>query len=427
MRDRADQILGQAQTWFDRGLYTPADLYLWQLVEFIEPRADALNLLGRIAMAVGEPAIAAARFRRAMDVDPYFKPASKNLKKAEQEAAAPPKPGTDRWRRAQRDAGQSEGYLVIRAWGAGFWSDVDHVLGNLLLAEITGRTPIVAWGESSRWAMPGTESAWDLYFEPVSSLTLDNVRAESGPYFPDRWSAANFMGPDLDKWGPPETRFAGPMLLNRPERVVVADFCTPAAQMRHWLPADHPLHGAAWTAVYRDLVRRYLRLKPDIEAEVRAFAQEVTAGGPTAAIHIRGTDKSVEISDLGKLNAACREALDRALAERSDLRIFLLTDTAAVVSEFRQRYGDRLVTADCQRGAGQTGVHFLEGLPVDRRRLGIEVIRDAYAAAACERFIGIGMSNVALAVQHLKDWAPGACTLVGLNLHERTPVSIYVV
>jgi len=42
-----------------------------------------------------------------------------------------------------------EKFLLIKAWGYGFWSDVSHVLGQLLVAELTGRTPIVHWGQNS--------------------------------------------------------------------------------------------------------------------------------------------------------------------------------------------------------------------------------------------------------------------------------------
>jgi hypothetical protein len=34
-------------------------------------------------------------------------------------------------------------YLLIKAWGFGFWADLDHVLGALLLADLTRRVPVV--------------------------------------------------------------------------------------------------------------------------------------------------------------------------------------------------------------------------------------------------------------------------------------------
>ena len=40
-------------------------------------------------------------------------------------------------------------YLLIKAWGFGFFSDVNHIIGQLLIAELTGRIPIVYWGKNS--------------------------------------------------------------------------------------------------------------------------------------------------------------------------------------------------------------------------------------------------------------------------------------
>ncbi len=39
----------------------------------------------------------------------------------------------------------SDRFLLIKSWGCGFWSDVDHVMGQLLVAEITNRIPVIYW------------------------------------------------------------------------------------------------------------------------------------------------------------------------------------------------------------------------------------------------------------------------------------------
>ena len=40
-------------------------------------------------------------------------------------------------------------FLLIKAWGQGFWSDMCHVMASLLVAEITDRIPVVQWGGNS--------------------------------------------------------------------------------------------------------------------------------------------------------------------------------------------------------------------------------------------------------------------------------------
>ena len=48
---------------------------------------------------------------------------------------------------------------------------MNHTLGCLLLAEITGRTPITLWGENSLFR-GGGQDAFALYWAPVSTATI---------------------------------------------------------------------------------------------------------------------------------------------------------------------------------------------------------------------------------------------------------------
>ncbi len=66
-------------------------------------------------------------------------------------------------------------FLLIKSWGCGFWSDVDHVMGQLLAAELTNRTPVIYWGPNSLYAKSFQSNAFDLYFEPVSEYTIQDL------------------------------------------------------------------------------------------------------------------------------------------------------------------------------------------------------------------------------------------------------------
>src|SRR5215213_4962540 len=63
-------------------------------------------------------------------------------------------------------------FLLIKSWGKGFWSDVDHVLGALLAAEMTRRTPIVHWGDNCLFTAPGVDNAWAQFFEPINARRI---------------------------------------------------------------------------------------------------------------------------------------------------------------------------------------------------------------------------------------------------------------
>jgi hypothetical protein len=426
-RERALELVALAQQWLDRGWLTAADLGLRQMIEAGADRADARNMLGKIALAAGEPGIAAEEFRRALGSEPYFKPAARHLRQAEQDPRNTPQPGSDAWRRERLAAGGRPGFLVIRAWGAGFWSDVDHVLGSLLLAEITGRVPIVSWWGGSRWAPPGCESAWELYFAPVSDASLDEVFAPAARIFPEGWTRARLAQPTEQRWPDPAQRFGGLALLNRPEEVLIADFHNCVAQLRHWLPSAHSLRGLPTIDIYRDLVRRFLRVVPAIQQEVDLFRRARIGAQPALALHLRGSDKVNELPNLDAANAACLRRADAVLAADPAMRLFLLTDSVPLLNGAAARFGARLITTESRRTSDHTGVHFLENAALDRYRLGVEVLRDTLLAAGCDRFIGLGLSNVACAVQHLKDWPQGACEVLGHNLHTHPPVGNYSV
>ena len=81
------------------------------------------------------------------------------------------------------------GYLLIKRWGAGFWSDVDMVLTHLLAAEIMNRKPIVQWGVEGPYADGKTDS-FNLYFEPVSDASYSDL---TGSIYPTNWTPSNLM------------------------------------------------------------------------------------------------------------------------------------------------------------------------------------------------------------------------------------------
>jgi hypothetical protein len=163
-------------------------------------------------------------------------------------------------------------------------------------------------------------------------------------------------------------------------------------------------------------VRKYLRPRPQIGAEVDRFASAHFGGGPLVALHVRGSDKIEEVSDLEATLHAYFEPLEARLRAQPQARIFLLTDDERVRKAYAERYGARVLATPCMRATSNVGVHYLAQR--DPVRTGIEVMVDAYLAARCAEFIGLAYSNVSLYVSYLKAWAPGSCLLLGANAHE---------
>lgn len=397
-----EALSARAQTLVKKRNLPLAEILCRRILAARPDWVPALNILGVIAWSVGAHDSAARYLGRARAAAPDDPTIAANLR--EVEAAAT--------RAAAEAAMEARGprYLLIKAWGYGFWADVDHLLGQLLLAEITGRTPVVHWGRNSLFGPGDGSDAFRLYFEPVSEVDARDLARPDYDFFPPKWTAANLFAEDVGKWHGPQSRMAGLYYLHRRERVAVSDFHTGVVALAPWIPPGHPLHGRSVAALYRHLVRRYLRPRPEIMAEVEATAERLLGAAPFLAAHARGSDKAVEFARLDEVNARYFAVVDRLRAARRFTRVFLLTDGAPLLEAFRARYGPRLVAADCQRTAGKVGLHYQRH--EDRRRLGLEVMRDTYLAARAAAFVGNGGSNVSCMVGHLKDWAEEDFTLL---------------
>ena len=304
---------------------------------------------------------------------------------------------------AAKTRNSGERFLLIKAWGYGFWSDVDHVLGQLLLADMTGRIPVVHWGSNSRFSELASADAFGLYFRPVSSYTIDDLPSRSSTYYPPKWSASNLRAENVQKFDGLGSRLSGLYFLNRPEQVVVSDFHTPILNLIPWLTEDCMYFGMSVDDIYRHLLLNRLTLNARISELVEDYWRARMAGGEWIAVHARGSDKALEMN-LPRIDQEYFPKVDALLEEHSNLRIFLLTDSEPYLRQFAQRYGGRLTYTPATRTSTNEGVHYGKHPP---RRVAEEVILDTYVAARCEFFVGNARSNVSAMIGYLKRWAPG--------------------
>lgn len=400
------KVLLSASKALDAGRLTLAEVLARDALDMQGGNPRAHFLLGRVAEALGRPAIARDHYEASLRAGPNAE-ARKRLK------GLPA--GTETDGPLERSA---ERYLVIKPWGAGFWSDVNHVLGQLLLAEIEGRKPVVWWGEGSLYRDDGVANAWDTFFEPVSDCTPDEVVAGGGAFYPGKWDAGNITGGECNKWAGSGSRL-GLELLGRDERVVVSDFNLRLFSLLPWIPAWHPLHGCDVETVYRDLAARYLRPRGDVRAEVDRFVAEHFGRRTMLGVHVRATDKIVEDPRMPQINADYFPRVDRFLEDHPDAGIFLLTDGRSTHEAFCSRYAGRVVSTDSIRSDSQTGIHFQT--QHQRSTIGREVLVDVLIATRCGAFLGFGNSSVSTFVYHLREWSPDDCTLLGgvINHHGR--------
>jgi hypothetical protein len=404
-RDRAAALIEGARWELANRNIATAEALCRQVLDDGEESPDCWNMLGVIAAEIGLFDHAARAFRHALEIDPHFDKAGGNLTQIE---ATPPRP--------LRPAGQP-GFLVIKAWGQGFWSDVDHALGQLLVAEVTGRTPIVHWGSNSRFRDVDTEEAFSLYFEPVSPYQLAHLRDHPDEAFwPPKWSARNLDAGTHQQTEGPWSRLTALRSLARPEEIVVSDFYTGISTLAAWIPSDHPLSGMTLPALYRYLCGKYLHPVRDIQTRVDDLFATLFRGERVLAVHARGTDKIDENPGLATLNRQLLQEARTWADTAAASRVFLLSDSRALVTAFRDVFGQRLITIDVQRSDSGQSLHFQAR---NGHALGQEVMTDTYLASRADWFLGNGDSNVSAMIEHLRDWPDGRFRLLRPSVHYR--------
>ncbi len=399
---------------FNQGNLAAAEVISRNILDDNPADGEALHLLGIISARIGMLDHAEQYLSSALSANPKNRAIrnSLNVLRAEHPFLA----------RAQQQRSAEPKYLIIKSWGCGFWSDVSQVLGALLLAEVTGRTPVVHWGRNSLFGDGSMSNAFHNYFEPVSDVTLEEmVRLPGASVFPLKWSQKNLFEEDINKWNGRFSRVAALYLLARPETIAVCDFFVGVIDVMPWLATGHPMYEKLLIEVYRYLIKKYLRPRQSIVNDCESFCEAHLGAGPFVAFHVRGTDKEIEDPELDKTNQSNLVALRTVDAT---WKIFLLTDDRNWVTRIRDAYGDRVITTDCLRAFGKTGLHYLN---LDRVRLGREVMQDVYIARSADKFFGNGRSNVAAFVALLKDWDAGDCILRVSSLLTKRNLFIHVV
>jgi len=406
-----DDFYGIVFDLLQKGNLPQAEILLRDRLEREPNNPRVLNCLGWIATAINLPQFALYYFSEAVKSAPDWELPQINRDVVGKHLTEVPAPlAID-----EPESKQPEKYLLIKAWGFGFWSDVSHVLGQLLVAEISGRIPIVHWGKNSLFGNGTDADAFEFYFEAFSDRDMRCLQEKDFDFWPPKWNHRNLLAGEVNKWSGPFSRVAGLYLLSRQEKVVVSDFYSSVLELKPWIPKGHHLHGLSVDELWLYLVGQYLHPKSKILDAVDHFYKTHLASSDFIAVHARGSDKVLEMKNLAEVNRQYKEIIDKYLVTNNCQRIFLMTDDARVLEYFRQTYGDKIIATDCQRTNSEKGIHYQA--VQDRKRLGMEVMVDAYLAAKAKAFVGNGFSNPSQFVRFLKNWPLDKVSLIGQNMH----------
>jgi len=328
-------------------------------------------------------------------------------------------------------------FLLIKAWSYILWADVDHLLGQLLIAEMTDRIPVVYWPTHCIHNGFVHTNGYELYFEQINNYTIFDLANPEYTYYPPIWDSSSLLVEDhtKDTW---VYRNIGDILGSK-ANVVVGDVYYNVYELIPFLNKNHVAYGMSVEQIYHYLMGKYIRIKPDIETEIQGFYNSWLKGSqPSLAVHVRRVDEELVFDtrdadkfdnqywnkvyrkeDSGKPVARLYRYLKKGrykepnkvyhkdihkLIEKYNIRkIFLLTDCKETIKEYVRLYGSKVVYTDCKRLGKDQEPTYMEN-PMIKRRRGIEVIKDAYIAAKCDFFIGNDFSHLSHAVTRLKDW-----------------------
>lgn len=299
-------------------------------------------------------------------------------------------------------------YLLIHATGAGFWWDMHHLLGQVLAAELTQRIPVVYWGKNSLYSISEEINSFEQFFLPVSNYTIHDLVNENFTYFPPIGDSKNLFY-NSQKTGKETLDLQ--CTIGCKANVLVNDFHVGIAETARYLQESHPLYDASPRDLYSQMLKKYIKLQPDVLDEINSFYRKYMKDKPVIAVHIRGSDKILEVSHLYELNKQYSIEIDNYLMANPSAYIFLMTDSREILSEYKKLYGNIVIHTDCKRvSENNLGVHYQDYF--DKKRKGIEVIKDTWLAARCDYFIGNGHSNVSRGISELKDWQENSIKLL---------------
>ncbi len=305
-------------------------------------------------------------------------------------------------------------FLLIKALGNSLWGEVDHVMCQILAAELTGRIPVVYWGMESLYSESITTNAYEFFFEPVSQYTFHDVISKEYTYYPTVWKYENLLAEDTDRLRMENRDLKS--LMKSDANVVVSDIYYPLRAFLPWIRSDHWAYGKTPHQIYRRLFDTYLKLKPEISREIKKFINtnpNFRDEKPIICVHVRGNAIVNEVAQLYDLNEYYRPNIWQFIVRYNARHIFVITDSNKLFAQYKKMYGknDMLIYSDSKKVPLKERIATCLLDYPNKRHKGvelvkdtIEIIKDTYLAAQCDFFIGNGYSNLSNTVMRLRDW-----------------------
>ena len=306
---------------------------------------------------------------------------------------------------------ENKKYLIIKAWGYGFWSDVHHVINNLFLAELLGAKACIIWGDNSLYKDDNNIDSFSSFFNIDQFTNIKNINLQL-PMYPPKWNFDNIFKNNINKWTGEYSRIASQYFFSKTEEILVSDFYTPLIHIIPWISNESKYFGLNDNQIYQILFQKYLIPNNHISKKVDEFYFDNMKNNNWIGVHARGTDKINESAELNKINEDYFLLIDEIIKINPKIKLLLITDSNQLLKTYHDRYKNILLTTNAVRSDNQFGVHN-NNYNKDTLAIGNEILIDSLLATRCNYFIGNMESNVSLAISSLKNWENGLLFLLG--------------
>lgn len=300
-------------------------------------------------------------------------------------------------------------YLFIKSWGYDFWSDVHHLASQILVAELTGRIPIIWWGKNFIYEDGGGVENFSKYFLPINNVSLDDF-PDHVDIYPPKWDWKNIKQENFNKWSGPFSRFAAQYIFSRNESVVVSDFYATLHSIIPWIDSSSVYYGKSEDDLYGDIFRSYFKFNNRVLSKANDFFDLSMKGKNWVAVHVPTVAKVEGVESGNKNCDMVFPYLDLVLKKNPQMGVFLLADSLEILQLFNARYGDLILSPT---GLNSAPLTTLDQKSISGQQSGYELVMASYLATKCDIFLGNKESNTSLAIFSLKNWAPGCFHLVG--------------
>ena len=157
----------------------------------------------------------------------------------------------------------------------------------------------------------------------------------------------------------------------------------------HGIYSDITEFDEDWYGVRRrkanDLIKRYIRVKPQILSRVDQLQAERFGDGPVLGIQLRGSDKGSAKSSAKLMRIISPEQyypyIDQYLAENAGCRIFVATDQVQFLDQLRDRYGEKIISLPAARSSGALATFNVHDRQTSNYNKGEEVLVDCLLLA----------------------------------------------